>query len=247
MIQSVRKAMEILSLVAIKEKVSLRELSQLTSMPKSTVSNLARTLVSVGYLYQDDKNGDYYISYKFLRIGQDQLEKIGIRECIFPEMRKLANITGETINLTVLDENRVLSLRKIESSNIYHGIKVGSHVPLHTSAAGKIILANLPLNRYEEILAASVPLEKLTDNTITDLEQLKIELDIARQKGYSISRGEVADGVIAIAAFIRDFPIREGAAVSIAGPSNRVSSSTLEEWGNLIVQASNEISRKLKT
>jgi len=137
MILSVKKAMDILDCVAQKGKVSVKDLGTQLGMPKSTVCRLAQTLQTCGYLEQSEATGDYYLSYKFFRIGYDMLEKSGIRDCVLPVIEKLSEATQETVNLTVLDEAKVLYIEKIETGLLHTGIKVGNRAPLHCTASGK--------------------------------------------------------------------------------------------------------------
>lgn len=246
MILSVRKAMDILDCVAQKGRISIKDLSSRLGMPKSTVCRLAQTLQACGYLEQDSATGDYFLSYKFFRIGYDILEKFGIRDCVAPVIKKLAEDTQETVNLTVLDEAKVLYIEKIEASPIHTGIKVGGRAPLHCTASGKAMLASLPPEKLNSILEKCVPLEIFTEKTIVTVEGLLQELARCRKQGYALCMDEIANGVYAIGAVIHGYPGREAAALSIAGPSNRFTPERMSVIIELILKASEAISRKLK-
>ena len=246
MIQSVRKAMKILDLVAVGGRIGLKELSEQLGMPRSTVFRLAQTLESSGYLYRDISTGHYLISYKFLRVGYNVLEKYGIRDCVRPVLDELANQTKETINFTVLDENKVLYIEKVESNHIHNGIKIGSRAPLHCTSAGKAMLASLPKTKMYSILKECSPLEAFTKKTIIDMEELLLDLEMCHNRRYAISIEEIADGVCSIGAYISHYPGREAAAISIAWPSNRSQPEHLELWPKLIIKASQKISNQLE-
>lgn len=246
MIQSVRKAMEILDLVAVRGSIGLKELSKLLGMPKSTVCRLAQTLESSGYLYHDISTRHYFVSYKFLRVGFEVLEKSGIRECVLPVLNELALQTKETINLTVLDENMVLYVEKVEFGHIHNGIKVGARAPLHCTASGKAMLANLPEAKMYSLIKECSPLETFTKRTITNTETLLQDLEMCRNRKYAISNEEIADGVYSIGAYISHYPGREAASLSIAWPSNRSQPEQFELWGELIINACQKISNQLK-
>lgn len=244
MILSVKKAMDILDCVSEKGSISIKELSEQMDMPKSTVCRLAQTMEACGYLYQEPIGGDYLLSYKFLRVGDDVLEKFGIRECVMPVLKKLADMTSETVNLTVLDEGQALYIVKIEAPRIQTGIKVGGRAPLNCTASGKVMLASLSPNRVDSILKHSAQLEALTENSIISQDALLSELEECRRVGYSLCRDELANGVYAIGVAIQGYPGREAAAISIAGNSNRFSNERLEEFKGYIIEASREISRQ---
>ena len=244
MIQSVRKAMEIFDLVLAEGHLSLKALSNLLGMPKSTVAHLAQTLESGGYLYRDKKSRDYYLSYKLLRTGFDFLDKSGLRKCIWPVLKHLFALTDETVNFTILDDTKVLYLMKIESNHIYNGIKSGTRAPLHCTASGKALLSSLPTDEAKNILDKCLPLEAFAKKTIVDIDILLNEIRECQGRGYAISDYEMANGVQSIAAPIKVFPGLEAAAISIAWPSNRSRPEQLSEWGNFLVQACQEIALK---
>ena len=246
MIQSVKKAMEIFDLIAIEGHLSLKTLSDLLGMPKSTVCRLAQTLETCGYLYHDKKSRDYFLSYKLLRTGYDVLEKSCIRDTIWPKLKSLSDITKETVNLTVLDDTKVLYIKKIESTHIYNGIKAGTRAPLHCTASGKAILSSLPTGEAKSILNKCLPLEQFTKKTIVDLSALWRQIEKYQHLGYFIAKDEIADGVHSIGVPIQAYPGREAAAISIAWPSNRTLPDQFDEWGKLLLQACQEISLSLK-
>ncbi len=246
MILSVKKAMDILDCIDQKGRMSLKDLSNQLGMPKSTACQLAQTLEACGYLQQDSGTGDYFLSYKFFRIGYDILEKLGIRECVLPVIEKLSKETQETINLSVLDEAKALYIEKIETSLIHTGIKVGSHAPLHCTASGKAMLASLPREKISDVLEKCVPFEVFTEKTIVTVEDLLNELEVCRDQGYALCKDEIAKGVYAVGAVIHGYPGREAAALSIAGPSNRFTPERMSELIDLILEACEAISRKFK-
>ncbi len=186
MILSVKKSMDILDCVSEKGRISIKELSEQLDMPKSTVCRLAQTMEACGYLYQEPIGGDYLLSYKFLRVGDNLLEKFGIRECAMPILKKLADITSETVNLTVLDVGQVLYIIKFEAPRVQTGIRVGGRAPLHCTASGKVMLASLPLKRLDTILRQSAPFEACTEQTKITVDDILIELEECRRLGYSL-------------------------------------------------------------
>ncbi len=247
MILSVKKAMDIMDCVAHKGKISITELSRELEIPKSTVCQLAQTLEATGYLEQERSSEKYQLSFKFFRIGYDILEKSGIRSCVRPVIKELAEAVEDTVNFTVLDEAKVLYLDKIEGSPLYGGIKVGARGPLHCTASGKVMLANLPPERLEAILAQAMPFEVYTPRTIITLEALTQELAKIRHNGYAVTVDELGNGTYSIAAFVQGYPGREAAAVSIAAPTHKFSNDKVVELSKLITTAAQEISRRFLT
>lgn len=246
MIMSVKKAMDIVDCVAGKGRMSVKELSSKLAIPKSTVCRLAQTLQVSGYLEQDLLSGDYLLSYKFFRVGYEMLEKSGLQTCVVPVIKQLAEQTGNTVNFTVLDGIKVLYVEKIEVSPIHGGIRVGARAPIHCTASGKAILANLTLERAKEILHQAQPLEAFTENTLVNVDLLLEELAVCRELGYAVARDELGNGAHSVAAFVKKFPGREAAAISLAGPQIQFANDRIKELGSMIRAAAEEITRRLE-
>lgn len=242
MIQSIKKAMDIVDHIAQKGRASIKELSTKMGMHKSTVCRLAQSLEATGYLEQDPISGEYLLSYKFYRAGYDMLEKSGIRTCVLPVVKRLHEITGDTVNFSVLDDSKVLYLEKAESSPIHGGIGVGSRGPIHCTASGKIMLANLSTERVKAILEMVQPLEAYTEKTIVTADALFEELAKCRNQGYATECGEIGNGADAVGAFVKNYPGGKAAAISIAAPEIRFANGRLNELIKLIVSAADEIS-----
>lgn len=246
MILSIQKAICILDTVADNGNISLRELSRQVGMPKSTVCKIAQTLEACGYLYQEPGSGEYYVSYRLFRVGCEFLEKLGVRECAFPILKRLAKESQETVSLTVMDDNKVLYLEKLESSRFSTGFKVGGRAPLHCTSSGKAMLASLPPRRLEEVLSEITPLEAFTENTNTDVDLLRKKLKKVREQGYALFKGEINLGIASIATSIKDYPGREAAAISITGPSISSNPDTSADLIKMLLKASEEISANFK-
>lgn len=244
MIQSVKKAMEIVDLVAVEGSISITELAARMAMHKSTVCRLAQTLEASGYLEQNPLNGKYELSYRFFRVGYAILEKSGIRNCVLPVLKHLGELTNETVNFTMLDGTHVLYLEKVESSPLYGGIKVGARAPLHCTATGKVMLSNLDPHSLQELLVKIQPLKAYTETTLVTAEALLNDLEKCRVRGYGIVRDELGNGASSVAAFVRNYPGGKATAVGIAGPQSRFTNEKFEELGKLVIAAAEEISNR---
>jgi len=246
MILSIKKAVNIIDTIADNGSISLRELSRQVGMPKSTVCKIAQTLEACGYLHQDPSSGEYLVSYRLFRVGYEVLEKTGVRECAFPILKKLARETQETVSLTVMDDNKMLVVEKLESSQYNTGFKVGARAPLHCTSSGKAMLASFSTKQLEEILSEITPLEAFGENTVTDVDLLLKELKQVKEQGYVLCKSTINPGITSIASFIDGYPGRKAAAISMAGPSISSEPENSAKLIKMVLTASQEISENFK-
>jgi DNA-binding IclR family transcriptional regulator len=148
-----------------------------------------------------------------------------------PVLEKLAMSTGETANLAVASNGEMKLIDQVDGHYLLGATNwVGKRIPFHASALGKILLA------YG---AATIPLgklDKLTTKTITSRPKLLSELENVRKKGFAIIVDELEDGLVAVAAPIREDDGRVVGAISISGPSPRLTQRDLSKIGEVIIQ-----------
>jgi len=136
-------------------------------------------------------------------------------------LHSLSRRTGETCNLTVPDGTSVLYLDRVETEwPLRIAFPVGSRVPLHCTASGKLYLSQMATRDRRRLLGALV-LEACTPNTITDAAHLAEELALTRERQYGIDKEEFLDGMVAIAVPVRDPEGRTCATIAIHGPTQR--------------------------
>jgi IclR family KDG regulon transcriptional repressor len=162
-------------------------------------------------------------------------------------MRHLAEQTGETIVLTVLNDNadRAVCIERIESRyDLRLHLEVGGQSYLHAGASSKVLLAYLPAEAVSD-LAGGVGLPALADDTITDLPTLEEELERIREQGYAFSREETDRGAWGLAAPILDGSLSVIAGIGIASPISRHSENVEQRFLSLTLDASRQIGRAL--
>jgi DNA-binding IclR family transcriptional regulator len=160
-------------------------------------------------------------------------------------MTRVAFDVGETVHLALLDRAEVLYIERIEAQrSLTMGSKLGARNPIYCTALGKAILAYLPENEVDQILAAS-RMEARTRNTITNVLALKRELERIRDRGYAIDDEEIEDGVRCIAAPILNASNRAVAAVSVSGPSSRITPDRFQLIGKTMLKAAQELSTRI--
>jgi IclR family KDG regulon transcriptional repressor len=160
-------------------------------------------------------------------------------------MSDLAQLTGETVYLGVLDQGQVLYLDKIDSPHsIGMRSRLGVRAPAYCTAMGKVLLTGLEKVELEDYLAGT-KLAPCTANTITDPEALKMHLDQIRQLGYGVDEVEHEDGVKCIAAPIRDASGRMAGAISVSAPSFRLSLEKEEVVIKAVMASARQLSGQL--
>jgi len=246
MIQSVDRALRIIKLVSRKkEGMGVTELASILELNKSSIFKLLSTLVSHGFIEQDSETKRYKLGYIYLELSSILLESIDLRHQAKPYLKELEEITNEVIHLVVYDQGEVVYIEKLEGTETLRThSKVGKRAPLHCTSVGKVILAYLPKQKVLNILDKK-DLEPHTDKTITDKDNFLQELEKVRKQGYGVEIEENEEGISCIAAPIIDNNGDIIAAVSISGPSTRMTERRLEELQPLIKKTGDTISMRL--
>ena len=159
-------------------------------------------------------------------------------------LEELHRLTQETVNLYVLDQNERVCVECIESpQRVRVIVHVGERMPLHAGSAGKAILAFAPPQLVKQIVAQ--PLERMTDNTITNRKKLLEELESIRRCGYAVSHSERFTDALGLAAPIFDASSRVVAALNVAGPVMRFTDTEVEKFAPQVIRLADQVSRAL--
>ncbi|MHA6626631.1 IclR family transcriptional regulator [Pseudonocardia sichuanensis] len=222
---------------------TLAELAAAASLPEATVHRLLTVLQDLR-VARTGEGGRWRVGRHLLELGASYLDSIEIRSEARDLMRRLTDDTGETCALGVLDEDRVVYIEKIDSPHpVRMHSRIGRSNPAVTSSLGRAILAFSPEWVVEQAMAAGLP--RRTDRTITSASGLLAELDRCRQNGYSVDDAENEPGIRAAGAPVLDYRGRPVAALSVAGPEQRVPTSRLDELGRVTREAARELSLRL--
>ncbi len=238
-VDAIGTSFEILEALADLEGAGVSELASTLGIPKSTTHNHLQTLIQKEYIVQE--NNEYDIGLRFLRLGEYSRTRNRVFEIARPEINSLATETGELANLNVEEYGRGVFLYRAKGSDAVHmDTYAGKRVYLHTTAFGKSILAHLSAERVDKITEQH-GLPAVTDQTITNLDELRSELDTISERGFALEREERLEGLCCVAAPI----IVNGGvvgAVSVSGPESRMSGTWFtEELPELILQTTNVI------
>ena len=245
-VRALEKALTVLEhLSRIEQDIDLATLTQQLDMPKTTLLRLLNTLKKHNFVQQDERSRRYRLGWALIYLGQAANRVFDIVEFIHPYLAKLSRRSGETANLVFLDRNHAVYVDQVVSESIIRGVPaVGSPLGLHCTAAGKVLLGNQSEDVIAEILS-QIDLTALTEKTITDLQQLRRELNGVREEGCAVDDEETELGGRCVAAPIFGKEGAVVAAVSVMGPNNRVNPETFPRLSSLVRETAEEISRAL--
>lgn len=217
-VQSVNRALDLLEALARGEApMGVGEVAEATGLPQATTHRLLRSLLVRGYV-RTDSTRKYAIGTAALRLG-DAAQR-SLARSARPYLADVVAFSHETANLAMLEGDDVVYVAQVASPHTLRMFaEVGRHVPPHTTAVGKILLAAMPTERAVAILRRT-GLPRHTATTITDVDAFLHELDLTRQQGWAVDEQEHEAGVRCVAV-----PVGEGrrvlAALSVSGPADR--------------------------
>jgi IclR family transcriptional regulator, acetate operon repressor len=215
-VQSLGRAFDVLELMAAAGgEVALSRLAEESGLPGPTIHRIVRTLVDRGYVLQMPSRR-YILGPRLIGLGSGA--RAAVEAWASPPLQALAEETGETANLAMLDVERVVYVAQVPSTR--HTMRmfteVGRRVYAHCTGVGKALLAELPDDEVVRMLeAAGMP--ATTSHTITDVDRMLEELVAVRERGYAVDDGEQELGVRCVAV-----AVTPATAVSVSGPASRV-------------------------
>lgn len=228
---SLDKALDLLKYFSEENPVrGLSEISRISSIPKATVYRLFNTFEKNGFLQKVDiqgKQNQYKLGMKFFELGMIVSESIKLKETALPFMEKLRDLLNEDVQLVIRDNNYAIYIEKLICTHpVRLFTKTGRKAPLSAGACSRAILSFLDDEEIQQILD-NQPLEKYTETTIVDKDELWKKIEESRIKGYTISFGELEPQTVSVGVPIFDYSQKVIAAISVAGPEQRFSSENL--------------------
>jgi DNA-binding IclR family transcriptional regulator len=250
LVQTIERVSAIIDLIGEdRDGTSIKDVSSRLALPKGTVHRLLSSLVYCGYLRQDTATRNYFLGLKLLHLGGLASSQLDIRRIARPFLQAIAEKSKETVHMVVWDEGEVVYIDKVESSQGLGGLrmasKVGARNPAHCSAVGKVFLSYLSDEEIVEFICLK-GLAPRTANTISEPGSLRRELKAIRDQGYAIDDEENEEGIRCVGAPILDNKGKPVAAISVSGPTVRVTKETIRDaLMKEIVAGALEISRTL--
>ena len=202
---SLERALIVLDRIARKPGgLSNKEISEELGIPTSSCSYVLSRLEKEGYLSRNAETARYEIGLKVLAIAGGALRQMDFRKVAGPVLRQLAADTGFDIVMGVLDQERLVIVSRVATNEFPEvDVDTGTEFPAHATAIGKVLLAHLPKEELQSLIQKS-GLTRVTEKTITRADQLMLELEAVRERGYSTCEEEHTVGLRSVGAPIVD-------------------------------------------
>jgi IclR family KDG regulon transcriptional repressor len=220
------------------------ELGRRLGLHRTTVHRFIQTLARRGYAEQISDSDRYRVGLRVLGLASTTMAGLTVREVAMPILEALNRETNETVHLVMLDRGEVVTIDRVEAEQpVALRTYIGARRPAYCSAAGKAMLAYMPEDLVDAILARGMP--PRTPQTITDPIHLKAQLWEVTQRGYALDDEENLEGVRCAAAPVFNLEGRLAGGISLSAPAMRVNRARLLELAASVLAAARELSHQL--
>ena len=239
------KAFDLLEALAEQPDQTVAELSKAAGVTKAAAYRILSTLETRGYVVTYEKVRRYSIGHAFHIYLQAARNADRLIQTARPNMQSLLDALGETVNLGVLARQGVLYLDVLESAQSLRATsQIGGFDTLHATALGKAMLSRMPVADRQAMLAEA-ELVALTEHTVTDPNELTRRIEQAAVHGYALDDEENEIGMRCVAAPIVNADGWPVAAISVSGPTSRMTVAAIERVGAQLVATTSLISARL--
>lgn len=244
--RSVRRALEILEFLLQRgEPATVAGIVAALQIPKSTAYELVRTLSESGYLEPARRGAGVYLGRKLFELGMAYRSQVDLLRDGSQIVEELRDATGETVQLSVLENDMMLVLLKEEGSHPIRIIsRVGSRVPVNWAAAGRLLVSDLDDAALGALLERSVR-QSPTGRSLTDVPKLIQQIRKFRKQGYATELNETNEHAGCVAAPVIDGSGRCIAAISIVAPEHRLGKANREALIRKVQEAAAKLSSRL--
>lgn len=245
-IQSVSHSLDVLEQFYLNvDEIGVTELSKRLKLHKNNVFRLLATLEARGYIEQNRATENYRLGLKCLQLGQTYVQQMGFLHQAKSTLEELVKSAKESSFVAIRKGTAIVPLDFLEARSAVRVVSfLGTTLPLHCTAPGKIYLAF----DSEEGLNQSIPekLDRYTDRTIIDRRILLEQVKEISQSGYAMEQGEFMEEVISVAVPIHDYTRTLVGSLAITGPAHRLTGEKIQkEVVPLILKGGNELSKRL--
>ncbi len=244
-VRSVERALDILLCFSTeKPALSLTHIAEQVGMHKSTTHRLLSTLEAKRFIVRDKSTGLFRLGFLTVEMASIVLQDNHIQRWALPYLQQLSAMSGETVDLAVLDNDHVVYLQVVESlQRVKIAAAVGERLPVYCTATGKAFLAYMPVSAVTRILTGEMP--KYTECTLVTPEDLHQELLTVRRRGFAISSQEYEHDINAVAAPILSSTGDPIAVIAIVGPSYRLTQECMLRFGPAIQDTAAAIAKEV--
>lgn len=240
-IKSLDRALEVLVHLGDMEGGTLSEIAGDLGQSPATVYRVLTTFLGRGFVDFDEQSQVWSIGAAAFLTGSQFLRRTSLVERARPIMRDLMEATGETANLGIERDGKVLFLGQVEThATIRAFFPPGTASAMHASGIGKALLSRMDDQRQRQVLAAS-QLEQFTPYTLTDPEAMIADLHAAKGRGYAIDGEERNLGMRCIAAPVYNVFGEVVAGISVSGPTTRITQERISELAIPVMDAAAQL------
>lgn len=194
MVKSAERTLRFLEIIAHNRNgLTFTDIMSMLALPKSSAHNLIQEMLDNSYLVYNQATNRYYAGSEFVKTCAVCLEGADLLRELQLLTSELGNEIGQTTHASVLDGRYTRYLAKYETDPYLSSMSaIGIKIPAHCSATGKVLLSEYS-DEEIRMLYGDQPLEKLTENSIDNIDRLLVEIKEVRERGYAIEMGETKD------------------------------------------------------
>lgn len=244
--RSVRRTLEIFEMMMQRGKpVGMTEIIAELAIPKSTAYELVNLLVAAGYVAPSDRGGGLFLGRKLFELGMAYRSQVDLLKDGSKFVEELRDATGETVQLSVLDDGMMLVLMKEEGIKPLRIIsQVGSRVPVNWAASGRLLVSDLDDDELRALLKRTVQ-PSPSGRAKTDIDTLVTEIRRFRKRGFATEVNETNEDAGCVAAPIIDSTGRCIAAMSVVVPAQRLNKGNRERLVEIVSRVAENLSHRL--
>ena len=245
-VQVLERALAILEvLAATDQSLGPTELAARLSLHKSTTHRLLAVLERYQFIRRNPVDRTYALGIRLFQLGSRPNARVKLREAAEPVLRQLADETGETAHVCVLEADELTTIATVEGRwSLRRPSTIGRRIPLHCTAVGKALLAFMPERTMTDVLSRTA-LPQFTPYTIVSRTVLKAELRQIRKSGFAIDNEEKELGIRCVGAPIYDYSRTVIGSMSVAGPVFRLKKERIPDFSRTVIAAAFTLSRSL--
>ncbi len=217
MIASLERGLRVLACFTPAEPtLGVSDIAHRLAIPPGSAHRTLRSLETLGYVTQDETTRRYRVGLRALDLTQACIAGLAVPDVALPFLEELAEATRHSANLAILDGADIVFVARAASVRLMRvNLSIGSRLPAHATAMGKVLLASLSSDERRARLGPE-PLARFTPDTLTDLPALEEALADVRDRGYAVSLAELEPNLASVAAPLRDGRGQVVAAINVA-------------------------------
>ncbi len=237
------KALSLLGIISAKRSpMTFTELQRASSLPKATLHRISQTLVREGLLRFDAPTKKFQLGLRLLEMAHKVWSEFDLRVAAQDALANLRDALDETVQLAVLNGDEVMIVASADAAHESARVSsVGTSLPIHASALGKAIAANLDAVQRARLIEGAHK-QPFTERTLVALDALRDELDLVRARGYAIEDREHLPDTLSMAVPIFDFEGRPVGAIAVTGEAERLDIRRLHGMSTELIRTAREIS-----